>query len=323
MQAWQAAATTAVAAGVVLIGQPAVAQGLAPVGGGGPSASAYELTFWQSVAASDDQAQLEAYLSAYPNGAFSTLARLKIAALRQRLSGNAAPVPVVPPAPVVAPEPPPVVAPAPTPVVAPPPVAAPAVVAAAPAVVAAPPGPVADAVIPAASVAVPAPRVATVAQALPAPPTPAPVQPVAPVSLAEQLRLLASGQGGTNPGAAAVRAGIVLPVPPVQEKVPELALPDHFCSAQDRNLFYDARYKPAIDLADRNNQAAIGHLKDLQRLYDERGRAGDIAGQNQLAAAARDYDPVAAEAFRARSAYDAAFTRMMAVPIRDCAPGES
>jgi len=319
VQAWQAAATTAVAAGVVLIGQPAVAQGLAPVGGGGPSASAYELTFWQSVAASDDQAQLEAYLSAYPNGAFSTLARLKIAALRQRLGGNAAPVaapvPVVPPAPVVAP--------APTPVVAPPPVAAPAVVAAAPAVVAAPPGPVADAVIPAASVAVPAPRVATDALALPAQPTPAPVQPVAPVSLAEQLRLLASGQGGTNPAAAAARAGIVLPVPPVLEKVPELALPDHFCSAQDRNLFYDARYKPAIDLADRNNQAAIGHLKDLQRLYDERGRAGDIAGQNQLAAAARDYDPVAAEAFRARSAYDAAFTRMMAVPIRDCAPGES
>jgi hypothetical protein len=104
--------------------------------------------------------------------------------------------------------------------------------------------------------------------------------------------------------------------------LPAMQLPDHFCSAEARNLFYDGQYKPAMELADRNNQAAIAHLQELQRLYDERGRAGDIAGQNGLATAAKDYGPVAADAFRARSAYDGIFARMLAVPIRACAAGE-
>ncbi len=42
---------------------------------------ALELAFWQSVGASNDAAQLKAYLAQYPNGTFAGLANAKIAAL--------------------------------------------------------------------------------------------------------------------------------------------------------------------------------------------------------------------------------------------------
>ncbi len=54
--------------------------GVAP-GEASPEPASVEIAFWQSVQASNDQAQLEAYLSRYPNGAFASLARVKIAAL--------------------------------------------------------------------------------------------------------------------------------------------------------------------------------------------------------------------------------------------------
>ena len=43
---------------------------------------AVELTYWQSVAASNDVAQLAAYLARYPSGDFADIARAKIAGLR-------------------------------------------------------------------------------------------------------------------------------------------------------------------------------------------------------------------------------------------------
>lgn len=270
-----------------VVGKPQV---VAPVLGGGASASAFELTFWQSVAASDDVAQLDAYLAAYPNGAFSQLARLKIAALRQRQAPVAVVTPASPAEPV-----PDVRVRATGPASAMTVVAAPA---GGPEAVAAPP----------------------VQNAMTAPEAaPAPVAEPA-VSLADQLRLLASGQGAGQSGqvtAIAVTNGLV-PTPPVLAPLPEVRLPNQFCSAEARNLFYDSDYKPAMEQADSNNKAAIAHLQALQRLYDERGRSGDIAGQNQLAAASRDYGPVAADAFRTRSSYEAIFNRMMAVPIRPC-----
>jgi hypothetical protein len=56
------------------------------VHGGGPPAPAYdprstELAVWNSVAASNDAAQLNAYLGQYPNGSFAAVARAKIASL--------------------------------------------------------------------------------------------------------------------------------------------------------------------------------------------------------------------------------------------------
>jgi hypothetical protein len=47
-----------------------------------PDAKTMDLTFWQSVAGSNDPAQLKAYLDQYPNGAFVALAKAKITALQ-------------------------------------------------------------------------------------------------------------------------------------------------------------------------------------------------------------------------------------------------
>lgn len=46
--------------------------------------SQFELIYWQSIAASEDAGQFQAYLEQYPNGTFSALARAKIAALARR-----------------------------------------------------------------------------------------------------------------------------------------------------------------------------------------------------------------------------------------------
>jgi hypothetical protein len=47
-----------------------------------PDQKTMDLTYWQSVQASNDPAQLKDYLDQYPNGAFATLAKAKIAALQ-------------------------------------------------------------------------------------------------------------------------------------------------------------------------------------------------------------------------------------------------
>ena len=47
-----------------------------------PDSKTMDLTFWQSVQASNDPVQLKAYLDQYPNGAFAAVAKAKIAALQ-------------------------------------------------------------------------------------------------------------------------------------------------------------------------------------------------------------------------------------------------
>lgn len=311
----------------------------APVGVFAQSAgvgSQFELVFWQSVAASEDPAQYQAYLAQYPNGTFSALARAKLAAL-QRSAGPAAaasvpvpqaqpvvapptvtPAPVAPPAPQVSP----VVVPAPAPV-SPAPVPTPINPAAPhpPATVAAPP-------------ATPPPLPARVATPEPAPapapapavtPVAAPVSPAAPAdpvqALAEQLRQLSAAQGQPAPApSGAASSGVALPPRPQLAAVPEVRLPRQFCSAMARNAFYDASFVPTKALADENNRTAIAHMQALQAQYDALARRGDPDGQNVLSAEAHAYQPVAEEAYRVSKTFEPLFVAIMAVPIVPC-PG--
>ena len=71
----------------------ALAQGVAATGVG----SQFELTFWQSVESGSDPALYEAYLAQYPTGTFATVARVKLAKLRQ-LAAPVTPAPVPAPA---------------------------------------------------------------------------------------------------------------------------------------------------------------------------------------------------------------------------------
>ena len=115
----------------VAVATPLYAQGPATTGVG----SQFELTFWQSVESGNDPALYEAYLAQYPSGTFATVARVKLARLRQTVPATApiaAPVQLAPPQAIaVAPTPAPAPVPAPAAAVQPaiaatPPVSAPA-----------------------------------------------------------------------------------------------------------------------------------------------------------------------------------------------------
>lgn len=121
-----AAATVAVT--TLLLPGPASGQGAGQVASAGPGigltsgpastgvGSQFEMVFWQSIDSGNDPALYEAYLGRYPDGTFASVARVKIAKLRQLSGGAAAPVlaPQSPPAALGAvPVPPPAAAPAP------------------------------------------------------------------------------------------------------------------------------------------------------------------------------------------------------------------
>lgn len=308
----------------------------APINGVG---SQFELVYWQSVAATDDPAQIGAYLSQYPNGTFGLLARAKLAALdrHRTFSSDAAVVEAAPKplaasqlalaAPVVSPPimpslgvgAPAVMDPAVSPPAAerspdsfaaetaklgassPPPVVGPTVaaVAAMPAASSSPP-----IAVPATA---PAPPAVALAAAASAPE----------MSLSDQLRALGQSQAPRSAVPAVDAVGLVPPRPQLA-RLSGVHLPQQFCSAAERNSFYDTDYKPALDAADQNNQTAIAYLHRLKQLYDEQVARSAPESANVLAAEAKDYEPVAAAAFEARSAYDAMFGRLMSVPLTKC-----
>ncbi len=297
----------------------ALASALAAQTGATGVGSQFELVFWQSVASSEDIGQYEAYLSRYPEGTFAALARAKIERLRPAAparvptgqpavpqpgnpsSAIAVAAPAAVPPRIDGPAAPTVTAPRAEPVNAP---ASPMTTQATTAEIAAP--------VPAPP---PVPMPAT-AQSAPAPAT-AP-GPASELSLAQQLAALAQSQGRatTSPAVASGQGG---PVPPVLRVPDPVVLPPHFCSAVERNAFYDEHFTPSKDVADDNNRLAIAHLQTLQRLYDELGQRGDPDGQNAIAAQSKAYQSIAAAAYQASAGYEQLFQNMMAVPIANCA----
>lgn len=284
------AALAAMALAVTTQGTAAQAQAANGVG------TPFELAFWQSVGTSDDPALYEAYLQQYPQGTFAALARAKAAALRHGAT--------TPPAPA-----------APAAVV---PTAAPAPVAAT------------------AATTLPAPAVGpalAMAAPLAVPGTVAAAAPVANVALGQLLADLARSQQTPAPGAGTPSAAplppAVAPVSPVSARyvvpqrpqmvaVPDLVLPPGFCSAEDRNRFHDTVYRPAVDAAKRNNDAAVAYLKQLQGIYDGYDLGKDTAAMNALAAEARAYQADAAATFSQHAALVRAFDALMAVPLQPC-----
>lgn len=239
----------------------------------------FELAFWQSVAGSDDPAVYDAYLQQYPTGTFAGLARAKLANLRK----------------VAAPEAPasaPVAAPAPQPVMAAP---APAVVAEAPA-----------------ATATPAVHVRTAETA----PVAAPAAESDTALLSELAR---SQEPGAGTAGVAAAQGFTLPPRPQLAEIADLTLPASFCSAEQRNAFYETRYKPLLELSRANNAAAIAYMEKLQAAYDSYQLARDPTPMNALAAEARDYQQqVAAVTYSRQSAVVRQFDAIMAVPVSAC-----
>jgi len=282
--------------------------------------SAFELTFWQSVAGSDDPAVFDAYLAKYPDGTFSGLARAKMAGL-QRASVARAAIPAP--------------APSPAPTSAPLPLAAPAPAAAAiPAVVEGPAPVSAPAPVVLAASTPSAAPLAQATEVIPATATVSPAEQSSPLTkLLAQLR----GTSEQAPAQIAAQTPAAIPssstaAPPIQTTpvasyasarpvmlpVPEVTIPSQFCSPDARNAFHTATYRPAVEAATRNNEAAVTYLRQLQQTYD-RGQLGrDTAVLNAIAAEARAYQADAAQAYSAQAALVHQFDALMAVPVHTC-----
>lgn len=297
---------------IAVTAAPVEAQTAVPAAAPAPNGvgSAFELTFWQSVTGSEDVASYEAYLARYPDGTFSGLARARIAAIQRAMAVQPATAPAA--APTAGP------APAPQP---------------APAVLTMPASEAPLAPTPAAAVVAPAPAAAPVALAEAAP------SPMA--RLLAQLRAAnaepasqsaavaaAPAQPLQTPAAAAPAAALTPAATPAVSyasgrpfliPVPEVVLPAYFCSNDARNAFHNNAYRPAVEMASRNNEAAVAYLRQLQQTYD-RGQLGrDTAVLNAIAAEARAYQAEAARAYSVQAALVRQFDAMMAVPLRPCA----
>ena len=275
--------------------------------------SPFELAFWQSVDGSSDPALYDAYLNRFPSGTFSEIARVKQQALRARAAPLATPAVVI-----AGPQPSAQSVQAQSVLVQP-------------------------AVVPAAA---PAPQVVPTSYVTAAPSAMAttPVAPGSPSALGRLLAELANSQGAgsqgagsqgmANPGMANQAVGdlapartalmtapaprFAVPPPPTLVAVPPVVMPRTFCSADERNAFHDSVYVSSVNLARRNNEAAVAYMKQLQDLYDQHQLSHDPETMNLLAAAARDYQPVSQDTFGVQSMLVQMFNTLMAVPIVPC-----
>jgi hypothetical protein len=278
-----------------------------PTGVGSP----FELAYWQSVSASNDAEQLEAYLKKYPDGTFSTLARVKIAALSGRAEAPSSDAPTaLPPAPLEEAPVPQATADDDLVQTSPPPAAAGAVVTvAAPATLA--PAPAND--------SQPASSPAGASEAVPEKAAPAAAMPA---SLAQQLRTLSQSQGGRrpeqSPAPPVAQHMVVIPARPQLASVPRVDLPNRFCTARERQDFYSSVYKPARNLADQNDQAATDHMLKLQLIYDDYAERRDQGAITAIAVEIRDYEGLASDVHHASTSFNELFNELMAVPIGQC-----
>jgi len=290
-----------VALALAFPGAPALAQASVATGVGTP----FELAFWQSIDSSSDASLYEAYLTRYPNGTFSEIARAKIITLRARQAPPPAPTQVIAPA----------VAPAQTVPVA--------------ATIPPPPPPPPASPPPVAPEAVPTPAVAATPTQTVASTSPAPVSPTS--TMGQLLAALANSQTTSTPVAAQSQVdsqapatprklspGFALPAQPELAPVASVALPPSFCSAEARNAFHAAVYAPTVNVARQNNEAASAYMHQLQALYDQYQLSRDPDTMNSIVAAARNYQQVAQTTFSVQAALVRQFSALMAVPVVPC-----
>lgn len=131
--------------------------------------------------------------------------------------------------------------------------------------------------------------------------------------------LARSQEPGASTAQVAAAQGFALPLRPSLADVPDLPLPGAFCSAEQRNAFYETRYKPVLEQARSNNAAAVAHMHRLQQAYDSYQLSRDPAPMNAIAAEARDYQQqVAAMTYSRQAALVRQFDAIMAVPVSAC-----
>lgn len=145
------------------------------------------------------------------------------------------------------------------------------------------------------------------------------VSALAPTGNAFGTLLTQMAYGQQTPGSAqAMDEAMDLPLRPQFMAVPQVALPDAFCSMEQRNAFHEGVYAPAVAVAQRNNQAAVAYIQRLQALYDSYQLGGDTRTLQAIAAEARDFQQQAAIAYSVQDTLVHQFENLMAVPVRAC-----
>jgi hypothetical protein len=122
-----------------------------------------------------------------------------------------------------------------------------------------------------------------------------------------------------TPGAQfGLQEAAAMPLRPRLVAVPEVAVPESFCSIEQRSAFSEGIYQPALAIAVHNDQAASAYVRRLRAIYDNYQLTGDSAALSAVAAEARDFWRQATAASSIHDELVNQFEDIMTIPIRSC-----
>ncbi len=122
-----------------------------------------------------------------------------------------------------------------------------------------------------------------------------------------------------TPGAQyGLQESLTMPMRPRLMAMPEVGLPQSFCSADQRGAFDEGIYRPALAIAEHNADVAGAYVRKLRTLYDNSQLSGDSTAQAAIAAEARDFARTANAASSIHNALVNQFEDIMTTPIHSC-----
>ncbi len=111
---------------------------------------------------------------------------------------------------------------------------------------------------------------------------------------------------------------VSMPLRPRLMAMPEVALPESFCSAEQRSAFTEGVYQPALAIAAHNAEVASAYVRKLRTLYDNYQLNGDSTSEASVAAEARDFARAARAAGSIHDALVNQFEDIMNTPVGSC-----
>ncbi|MFM9935449.1 MAG: hypothetical protein ACKVOL_04550 [Novosphingobium sp.] len=111
---------------------------------------------------------------------------------------------------------------------------------------------------------------------------------------------------------------VTMPMRPRLMAMPEVPLPESFCSIEQRSAFSEGVYQPALAIAQHNAQVASAYVRRLRTLYDNYQLSGDSTSLASVAAEARDFARAANAASSIHDTLVNQFEDIMTTPIGSC-----
>lgn len=111
---------------------------------------------------------------------------------------------------------------------------------------------------------------------------------------------------------------MAMPTRPRLMSMPEVAVPQGFCSAEQRGAFMEGIYQPAMAIARHNSDVAAAYVRKLRTLYDNYQLSGDTRAQGAIAAEAKDFARTANAASSIQDELAGQFEDIMTIPVSTC-----